>query len=276
MKRPLPRGSAIDEDRLAEWVALFAQYNHSVTIGGIERWLQLFRADDRDIAARILDCVHFITNEQIVAAFRSILSNLPGWDKDETRRSGKWRFVPFTASSGESGDTMTHKFRRANNLNFKKYNHLFVYKRDLLLEELTTEDSVVFIDDFSGTGEQVGKTWGETLQTELLPGKPNVFLVLVATSTAARTRIEEDTDLRVNSHIELTEEDNCFSPRCRHFSSHEKGIIENYCRRANNREPRGRGNCGFVVVFAHGCPNNSIPILHSYHPRWRGLFRRDD
>ena len=274
MKRPFPRNSAVDENRIAEWLILFSQYTHSVTTGIIERWLQQFTPRDRDIAARVLDCVHFITNEQILSSFKSTLESLPGWDKDEKRRNGKWRFVPFTASSGESGDSMIHRFRRANNLNFKKYNSLFIYKSDLLLENLNKDDTVVFIDDFSGTGEQAETTWNENLQ-ELLPNEPNIYLVLIATSVIGRTRIENFTKLRVSSSVELTDEDNMFSSHCRHFSSHEKNIIIQYCRKANNLEPKGRGNCGFVIVFAHDCPNNSIPILHAYHNRWRSMFRRN-
>lgn len=37
-----------------------------------------------------------------------------------------------------------------------------------------------------------------------------------------------------------------------------------------------RWTCGFVIVFAHTCPNNSIPILHVSHTKWQGLFRRYD
>jgi hypothetical protein len=31
-----------------------------------------------------------------------------------------------------------------------------------------------------------------------------------------------------------------------------------------------------VVVFPDRCPNNSIPVLHVSHQRWRGLFPRHD
>ncbi len=37
-----------------------------------------------------------------------------------------------------------------------------------------------------------------------------------------------------------------------------------------------RGDCGFVIVLAHKCPNNTIPILHARRAGWEGLFRRHE
>ena len=85
--------------------------------------------------------------------------------------------------------------------------------------------------------------------------------------------------MMVAAHVELTEADEIFSTKCRHFSRREKHTILRYCRRADSASPRGFGDCGFVVVFAHNCPNNTIPILHARDPggrRWEGLFRRHD
>lgn len=261
--------------RMGNWTSDFTGYRHAITEERIDRWLGQFDKKDRDLAARTLDCIDFITHEQMTKAFRSILSSLNGWSRNRKERVGRWRFVAFSVSAGESGDTMLHKFRLATGLNGRQYNDFFIHKSDLLKEKLGPNDTVVFVDDFSGTGKQVCDAWAENIE-ELLPGTPNIFLILVAASISARKRIEEETELTVNSSIELTDRENIFSPNCNHFTSEEKEILLKYCRRADGRQPKGFGDCGFVIVFAHNCPNNSIPILHARHQKWEGLFRRYD
>jgi hypothetical protein len=274
MKRPLPPGTPIDMQRVRRWMADFPGYRITVTEQRIDRWIEQFRRADRDLAARVLDSVDFISNEQIAAAFRSILNSLPKWSIEEGRRSGKWRFVPFSSSAGESGDTMMHKFRLANELTGKKYNQLFIWKSDLLRANLGPDDTVVFVDDFSGSGTQACDAW--PVIEELLPGKPKIYLALVAATVAARTRIHRETEIVLVPHQTLAETENIFSPYCDCFSDDEKEDILRYCRRLDKSEPKGFGECGLVLVFAHNCPNNSIPILHKTTQNWEGLFRRYD
>jgi hypothetical protein len=258
---------------MAQWTGLFSAYRYPVSEQRIGLWLDQFSNGDRDLAARILDCADFVTHQQMTTAFRSILKGLKGWDFDSKRRAGKWRFVSLSSSAGESGDSMLHQFRVANGLDKKRYAELFIWKSDLLRENLGAEDTVVFVDDFAGTGTQACTAWKENIE-ELLPGEPNVYLVLVASSVAARQRIGAETKLTVVPYITLSAQDDLFSHRCRHFNPAEKAKLLDYCKRADKKAPKGFGNCGFVIVFAHRCPNNTIPILHVQHNNWEGLFPR--
>src|SRR5688572_16075974 len=106
MKRPQPRGRPIDMPRIRRWTSDFAGYRHIVNEDRIDRWLHQFRNADRDVAARVLDAVDFITTEQVAAAYRSALLAIPGWNQDERARQGRWRFIPYAVSAGESGDAM--------------------------------------------------------------------------------------------------------------------------------------------------------------------------
>jgi len=257
------------------WVADFAGYRVNVNEGRVDRWLQQFEAGHRDIAARLLDAVDFITSEQIAEAYRQTLRTLPGWHQNPVRRRGRWRFVPFSFSAGESGDSMLHVFRVSNGLQHHRYSELFIHLRDLPGQALGEDDTVVFVDDFSGTGDQAIRNWKEAL-AELLPQQPSSFLVLVAAGVEARRRINRETSLTVVPHSVLGNADNLFHERCRHFTNGEKSTLFTYCERAARREPRGYGECGFVLVLSHRCPSNSIPILHVSTRRWEGLFRRQD
>lgn len=273
MKSPRPRGEEIDANRMENWVHEFSGYRHNVTESRIDRWLKQFDAAHKDLAARVLDCVDYIPQEQVGGAFRSLLNSISGWNLNESDRQGKWRFVSFSSSAGKSGDSMLYQFRIANGLAAPKHDTLFIHMRDLLRENLGSEDTVVFVDDFAGTGDQVRDTWSQEVQ-ELLPGGPRAYLVLVAASRSARDAIAQATGLTVNFSVDLAEADDIFGNECSHFDAREKEAILAYCKKADKHSPRGYGECGFVIVFAHRCPNNSIPILHVDHDRWRGLFRR--
>lgn len=276
MKKPLNRGEPVDVNRRKRWVNVFLHYRAPVTEQQINDWLAQFEECDRDMGARVLDSIEFITQLQARRYFNVLLHSLPGWDDDEKKRKGKWRFVAFSMSSGESGDTMVHLFRQANNLNGKQYDKLFIYKRDLVTEALGPDDTVVFIDDFAGTGKQACGTWKASSIPELLAGNSTAYLLLIAGNKYARERIEDETGLEVRTYTELTEADNIFSSKCKYFDSKEKQELIKYCKKANRTEPMGHGKCGFLIVFSHNCPNNSLPILHAYHSKWYGLFRRYD
>lgn len=272
MKKPSDRGQSIDAVRIKDWLHIFANYRHAVSEGSVDRWLGQFQTEDRDLAARLLDSVDFITSDQITAKFRTALNSLTGWNKDTDQRQGEWRFVAYSASAGESADTMIHTFRHANGLASSRYNKHFIYKSNLPMENLGPNDTVVFIDDFSGSGRQVIENW-PSLQ-ELLTGSPKVYLLLIAASVQAIEKIQDETDIEVLSSILLSEADGIFNDACKHFTEDEKTKLLGYCKLANLKTPKGFGDAGLVIVFSHTCPNNSLPILHASHQRWQGLFRR--
>ncbi len=275
MKKPNRRNTAINAQRMRTWVNEYANYRYAVSEHRIRDWIEQFAPNHRDLSARVLDCIDIITHDQIAAAYKSILGGLDGWDRDEGERKGKWRFVPYSASAGESGDAMLSKFRSANNLAGDVYNDLFIYRCELLGEELGPDDSVVFIDDFVGSGDQVCKTWSRVFG-ELVADIGRVYLVVVAARQQAMQRITIETDLELVSQIHLTERDNVFDSACKHFNNDEKDTLLEYCNKADRKEPKGYGDCGLLLVFAHTCPNNSIPILHKKKRNWEPLFRRYD
>ena len=287
MKRPLAPGTPIDAKRYKRWIDHFGSYRAGIINVTIQSWLNQFDASDQDVAARVLDVVEYYAQSQIHAAYRDVLAGLDGWHKSASKRKGRWAFAAMSGSAGESGDAMLYQFRVANGLDAKQLNDLFVSRSELfrlaLLPEndprrLGPEDVVVLLDDFSGTGTQVCDAWNdpETSFGALLAGVGKVYLVLVAASKAARKRIAVETGLCPVPAHELREGDDIFSDQCAHFTKADRARLMHYGEIADKKQPRGFGNCGFVVVFQHRTPNNTIPILHADHSRWTGLFPRHD
>jgi hypothetical protein len=274
MRAPQQRGTAINNARYEAWLALFSGYADQVTRRKIELWLDQFEPPEKDLAARILDAVQFFGHEHIRTTLRELLAALPGWHADEKQRVGRWFFVPFSGSVGESGDSMVHAFRMATGMTLKRFNSLFVHRSELVSKRPGPEDTVVLIDDFSGTGTQATRAWKE-LYAELLAEQPRVILMLVAATDEARSAISNETDMELFCGTLLAPQDNFFNAACSYFSAQEKSATEHYCKRADSKTARGSGSAGLLIVFAHRCPNNSLPILHANHQRWSGLFPRD-
>ncbi len=286
MKRPFAPGTPIDAKRYKRWLSRFGSYRAEVTNVTIQSWLKQFKKD-KDLGARILDAVEFYGQSQIYAAYREALKSLSGWHVSASKRKGQWRFAAMSGSAGESGDAMLHQFRIASKLDTKGFNEFFVSRSDLFRQSMLPEgdpqrlgkdDVVVLLDDFSGTGTQVCEAWNDPATSfgALLTGVGKVYLILVAASKAARKRISAETALCPVPAHELHESDNVFSDKCRHFTTTDRAKLLHYGKIADKRYPRGFGDCGFVVVFQHRPPNNSIPILHADHSKWTGLFPRHD
>jgi hypothetical protein len=268
------RGAALNEARYARWLAQFSGYRNPVTHGMIELWLGQFTPRDQDLAARILDAVLFIGTQKIHTDFRELVNGLEGWHKTKSKRRGRWFFVPFSGSTGESGDSMLHAFRMATSLSKKQYNDLFIHRSELVAKQPGPDDTVVLVDDFSGTGTQACGSW--QIFEELLTGGPRTVLMLVAATRRALQRIADETGMEPVCTTVLSARDDIFNGECVHFTKAEKDTVLRYCTSADRRQPRGFGEAGLLLVLAHRTPNDTIPILHTTHEEWRGLFPRHD
>lgn len=269
MKEPAVRGSPVSSARIKAWLKEFRFYRTAPDEDAVKSWLALFSNAHRDLAARILDCVHVVSDEKVLRGYQAALRLLNGWHPDRRRREGRWLFVGF-GGSGESGQAMLRSFREANDLEQKRYDYLFCGARDLPSQKLSAQDHVVFVDDFSGSGHQVCTHW-PVLQ-ELIGSNAKCHLILTAATERALSRIKNETGLSTVVSIRLNDTDNVF--KCSYFNSAEKQIIEKYGRRAWPKWPKGYQDCGLVFVLHHKTPNNSIPILHAHHSGWMGLFPR--
>ncbi|MGH9496678.1 MAG: phosphoribosyltransferase-like protein [Candidatus Sulfotelmatobacter sp.] len=273
MKKPMDRGAPLDAKRFNRWLAEFAGYRNPVTQMLIELWLDQFAPIDKELAARILDAVLFISTQAIHTGLRELVGALEGWSKTKKNRRGRWFFVPFSGSVGESGDSMLYTLRMATSMTKKRYNEFFIHRSELTAKNPGPEDTVVLVDDFSGSGDQACKdAW--PLFEELLTGGPKIVLMMVAATDRALARITDETDMSPVCTVRLTKKDDLFQPECIHFTEGEKNTILNYCKTANPERPKGWQECGLLLVLAHKTPNNSIPILHSTNDQWRGLFPR--
>ena len=265
----LPDGIA--PEQLADWYDRFRFYRHPPSRDELIAWLKQFKAEHLPLASKLLDNVIIVSDRDIQQGYHDGLAALPGWHIDEAKRAGRWAFVGL-GGQAESGPAMLHMFREANNLTSDKFQTLFVTPADLPELKLTAHDTVVFVDDFAGTGEQFSKRWD--LYRELIAGEAKIHMFLAAATSAAMGVLGALDDIAVQARMVLPASANIFSAANTAFSEDEKAFVLSYCKLADKRNPQGWGKCGLLMVISRKTPNNSIPILHAKSRRWHPVFPR--
>lgn len=259
------------EEQLAAWEARFRPYRRHPSRECLIAWLKQFDEKHQSIAHRVLDSVILLSEDDILQGYKGTLESLPGWSKREDERVGRWYFVGM-GDAGESGQAMLRLFREANGLAADRWQRLCVMPRELPSLALKAVDSVVFVDDFAGSGQQMVNYW--PIIEELVASEARCYLALSATTSRAEAEIRAKTELDVRAPLILQEKDNLFSEACTTFTEEEKGVLEEYGKRASRSQPRGFGDCGLAIVLSHKTPNNSVPILHANHDNWISPFPR--
>jgi len=273
MRAPRAVGTPLDNGRKKGWIDRFLHYRYPPSQLEIEQWVAQFDTEHEDLAARLLDSVDVIKRQQMDQAFRSLMDALPGWHRSKSKRQGRWRFIPYSMSAGESGDVMISYLRQALGMRQRHYDELFIQPQLLPDARLSQDDTVVLVDDFAGSGDQACGSWDKFFK-ELVGDVGNVYLLVVAASRRAQLEIGARTDMQLMAHINLMESDNIFSEKCHRFSDDDKAALLGYCTKHFPKVPKGYGDCGLIFVLQHDCPNNTIPILHGHNKRWQPLFPR--
>lgn len=135
-------------------------------------------------------------------------------------------------------------------------------------------DAIVFVDDFSGTGNKLCNWW-RLVEAIVLPKHAQVIIGLLVMNYLANDRISEFADETLFV-LELNERDNALSTESEHFEPDEQQALLRYCRKtgAPKKYSMGYGSCGLLIAFKHACPNNSIPVLWWNSDDWNSLFQR--
>jgi hypothetical protein len=145
---------------------------------------------------------------------------------------------------------------------------------DLLNVQAGAADAIIFLDDFSGTGLTL-ETWWENVEPLVRPTGAAVFVGLLVLNERARQRIERFAGVLAVDELDST--DNVFAGENTRFTNDDKARILENCRRTGCAPDfeRGFGQCGLLLAFKHGCPNNSLPVLwYGAGARWSPLFNR--
>ncbi|WP_428248400.1 phosphoribosyltransferase-like protein [Ferrovibrio sp.] len=269
MKKPQ---GGVNPAKLTAWVRKFSVYRRPPSRQDIQAWLGLFKYEDQTIAIRILDNLLLVSETNIQTGYRSALQGMEGWHGNARQRTGRWYFCGYAKDTHESGQTMLRMFAEANRLQQESHRSMFVSPRELPQLKLTAEDTLIFVDDVSGSGNQVVHYWPTML--ELIASEARAFLVLTAVTQTALAAINANTELEVVAQYVIDHSGNVFHDDCKFLTAAEKKKLLAYCQMADAKNPQGYGNCGLLLVLSHKTPNNTIPVIYCHHDGWQGIFPR--
>lgn len=272
-------------------------------------WLDNFDADEMEYAYHLLNTFLFfseeVTNELFVSAFHG-LSNLlrnPGDSYLGIQR--KWKsfmdscvitcVTGETPSLADSGLAFARKARQE--LEFEEDRILPPEKSiELLLSHRNL--SVVFVDDFVGTGYQFKETWQR--EYELSTGLKMSFARLSGTLRSARfyycplvCTFDGAANIRAScpgvvlnpAHLIPREYSALVNNSIVWPVNLQSGAVE-FLRRASMRagipdtggidtsDWRGFHSLGLTLAFAHGVPDATLPIFYWEKNGWIPLIRR--
>lgn len=144
----------------------------------------------------------------------------------------------------------------------------------------STVRALVLLDDFSGSGDTLMEWW-ENIEATLRPWEDeksvSIVLGILVINHKAMERLKNFAIVTFYCKY-LGPAYDVSSNNCSRFSSSEKRNIINICKSIVGNKTiytRGYKDCGLLVAFKHGCPNNSLPILWWPSKRtWKALFIR--
>ncbi len=241
--------------------------HEDVTPAAVQRWLTQFGNDDTSIAMKVLREIRYYSAQDIRTMLRQLVERVYQHLTDV--RQNRVIFIP--AGKPYSGAVVLARALRDTP-------HVQRSQIKTVAELLSIPDgevdAVVFVEDFSGTGETL-TSWWANIEPAVLPKVSNVVFGVLVLNFRARERLREFSPTVVSVQ-ELTEESNVLSDACNAFLADEKISLRRYCEktRCSPEYRLGYGDCGLLVAFKHFCPNNSLPILWHNKNNWHNLFRR--
>jgi hypothetical protein len=148
--------------------------------------------------------------------------------------------------------------------------------------------SLVFIDDFIGTGESASKYFRQinaVCGNQLRASNLRIFFITISGFEQGKQKIAElleemGLNIRIRVCELLGEEDKCFNNSSKIFhDSLEREIAKNIAYKYGSTivpdHPLGFGDCQATIAFEDSCPNNTLPIFWSDSNNWIPLFKRD-
>lgn len=272
------KGKSISDEKVRAWLNQFAT---NIDQRYMFRILQHLTFYNHSTIRHLLDEAHQMVRADSIRYIR------------QRERKRDDILVSYLDGPGKSGATYASLYAeqaniiKSNVIERSKIKNILlaIAKKSLLIEQ---SHSLVFIDDFIGTGESAGRYFrqlnsmcGDLLRTSKL----RVFFIALSGFEQGKQKIEETLE-GINLPVQvrvcdlLDEGDKCFSESTKIFPGSleretAKNIAYKYGATLVPDHPLGFGGSQAIVAFEDSCPNNTLPIIWSDSHNWIPLFKRD-
>jgi len=152
-------------------------------------------------------------------------------------------YIPI-GDVGSGAQLVARHLRAGNDVPQKNVVDLLTLTR---IHHARTVELIVFIEDFSGTGQTI-EDWWRINEPIILPIGAKIVMGVLVLNIKAQKRLEKEHTTISVKH--LTEVDNVFSDYCSLFTSEEKQNILEFCEQTgcSSEFLRGYGECGLLLA----------------------------
>ena len=241
-------------------------------IGGdeIKRWLDQFEKTEQPLIMKLLKEFKYYSSKKVNLLLRKlwamILNDL------KTSIDNVW-FVPV-GYVAKSGSAIAYFFKKVNNLNIDK----FISINEINSIKVGNETTIVFLDDYIGSGNQASMFWNSRIKEEYIDKSCHSLFygVLVGLNEGIR-KVETDTDFKVQAVDVFSEKDLPFSEKSKIFDNRKekeeiKKIIKKYGEKFFPEYPLGYNSLSTLIGFFYSTPNSTFPIFWSKENAWKPLL----
>lgn len=245
--------------------------HEDMSVNRIKEWSVQFGEQNQQLVLKILKNIKYYSGatmrQMVEVLVELVCSHL------QLRDRSKMLFVPI-GEPYEGSTIMARALRGSRGIR----PHQIKHQTELaIVPQKPNIDAIVLLDVFSGTGSHIFDWW-TNMETLLLPwAHKSVRLILGILSMnykALKALKNIPADKLHVSYLDIRH--NVLSEKSKTFLSAEKKLIRKFCNKTKCRPEYlyGKGQCGLLVVFKHGCPNNSLPILWYKSDQWTNIFLR--
>jgi len=236
----------------------------------IEKWVQQFEEDDEQrLCLKLLRNLRFYDNNNVRklcgTCHNKLLMDL---ERDGIR---KIIFVP-AGEAGKSASHLIYLYKIENSLGDSQ-----ITSHDKL-DQANDYDTIVFIDDLIGTGNQFLKFVEKIHLDDLKSKGKNIYYLALVGFEKGIKNIGMKTQIKVKVGQKLTEQDLPLSEKSNIFSLEEKikakDVLEKYGEILYKDNGLGYKNFGALIAFDHRAPNITFSVMWSNAKGWFPVLKR--
>lgn len=249
-------------------------FKGDVSYAWFTSWLTQFELEDQSVVLRLVSAFKYYSLSDTFRLLDSLFAKL---QSEHGVLPEKTWFVPC-GYVAKSGDAIAYFFKKRNALP----DEAFVRASDLTSARLLERPTVVFIDDFVGSGQLVGRTITELVRPmkQNVPSARFVFATLVGMKRGL-ARFATQSDLGICAAEYVGYEAEAFSHESELFPVAEdrllaERVVRKYTERLSPKSPLGYGASQALLGFFFGTPNNTLPIFWRKSDEWRPLLPHGD
>lgn len=236
----------------------------TINYGSISRWLSQYSKNDHQILIKLLKQVSYFSEKEVESILKKKNEELLNKLKTDNLPPNKVVYITVDETASSSHD-MLSILKRVGNL--ERSGCKFVDSRAILdLNRIVSEignGAIVYIDDFSGTGNQLCKSRDYvTNNIQVISSNFSEFFLAPCICEEALPELEKRGIVPIAGTIHSCSQ-RVLHPQNQsgYFSITEKEHLLDLSRKINKREPLGYKNLATMISIYRNTPNTTPLIL---------------